>query len=96
MIHAEMTEAERNELLDLYVDSALPEALRASVDAHLAANPEAAADAASLQAAVSRLEVMPVERPDAWFTERALSRLLREHAAAQEPSQSALSSEERH
>lgn len=96
MIHAEMTEAERNELLDLYVDGALPEALRASVDAHLAAHPEAAADAATLQATVSRLRTAPSDRPDAWFVERALSRLLREHAAAQEPSQSALSSEERH
>jgi anti-sigma factor RsiW len=82
-----MTEAERDELLDLYLDDALPEALRASVDAHLAAHPEAAAEAASLQAAISQLQALPGERPDAWFTERTLDRLLREHAAAQETQQ---------
>ncbi len=81
-----MTEAERDELLDLYIDDALPQALRASVDAHFAADPEAAADAASLQAALSRLKALPGERPDAWFAERTLDRLLREHAAAQESS----------
>ena len=79
-----MTDAERDELLDLYIDDALPEALQAGVEAHLAAHPEAAADAASLQAAVSRLKAMPAERPDTWFAERTLDRLLREHAAAQE------------
>ena len=79
-----MTEAGRDELLDLYLNDALPEALRASVEAHLAAHTEAAADAASLQAAVARLKAMPGERPDAWFAERTLDRLLREHAAAQE------------
>ena len=79
-----MTDAERDELLDIYVDDALPAALRASVDAYLAAHPEAAADMNSLQAAVSRLKAMPVERPDAWFAERTLNRLLREHAAAQQ------------
>ena len=82
-----MTKAERDELLDLYIDDALPEALRASVEAHLAAHPEAAADAASLQATMSQLKAMPGERPDAWFAERTLDRLLREHAAAQEPQQ---------
>lgn len=79
-----MTEAERDELLDLYLDDALPEALRASVEAHLAAHPKAAAEAATLQAAVAHLQAMPSERPDAWFAERTLDRLLREHAAAQE------------
>ena len=79
-----MTETKQAELLDLYLDDALPEALRASVEAHLAAHPEAAADAASLQATVLRLKAMPAERPDAWFAERTLDRLLREHAAAQE------------
>ena len=79
-----MTEAERDELLDFYVDAALPETLRANVETYLTAHPEATADAASLQAAVARLKAMPVERPDAWFAERTLDRLLREHAAAQE------------
>ncbi len=91
-----MTKAEQDELLDLYLDDTLPEALRASVEAHLAAHPEAAADAASLQAAMSRLKAMPSERPDVWFTERTLDRLLREHAAAQETQAAAtLSSEGR-
>lgn len=79
-----MTDAERDELIDLYVDDALPDVLRRSVEAYLAAHPEAAAEAASLQAAVRRLNSAPGDRPDAWFTERALDRLLREHAAAQE------------
>ena len=92
-----MTEAERKELLDLYIDNALPQALRASVEAYLAANPDAAAETHALQAAVTRLKGMPTERPDAWFAERTLDRLLREHAAAQETQTVAtLSSEGRH
>jgi anti-sigma factor RsiW len=79
-----MTQAERDELIDLYVDDALPEALRAAVEAYLMAHPEAAADAATLQAAISRLKAAPGDRPDTWFTERALDRLLREHAEAQD------------
>ncbi len=82
-----MTEAERDELLDLYVDDTLPEALQASMDAHLAADPAAAANLASLQSAVSQLKALPGEQPDAWFAERTLDRLLREHAAAQETPQ---------
>lgn len=91
-----MTDTERDELLNLYVDDALPDALRASLEAQLAARPEAAADAASLQAATARLKAMPGERPDAWFAERTLDRLLREHAAAQEQTSAPLSSEGRH
>jgi anti-sigma factor RsiW len=79
-----MTQAERDELIDLYADNALPEALRATVEAHLAAHREAAADAATLQAAISRLKAAPSDRPDTWFVERALDRLLREHAEAQD------------
>ena len=79
-----MTQAERDELIDLYVDDALPEVLRGSVEAYLASHPESAAEAASLQAATRRLKSAPSDRPDAWFAERALDRLLREHAAAQE------------
>jgi anti-sigma factor RsiW len=79
-----MTQAERDELIDLYVDDALPEALRATVEAHLAAHPEAAADAATLRATISRLKSAPSDRPDTWFVERALDRLLREHAEAQD------------
>ncbi len=90
-----MTDAERDELLDLYVDNGLPEALRASIEAHLTVHADAAADAASLQAAVARLKSMPSERPDAWFAERTLDRLLREHAAAQEQTLTHLASEGR-
>ena len=82
-----MTQDELAELLDLYIDDTLPESLRSTVEAHLAANSEAARDAASLQATVLRLQSAPRERPDAWFVERALDRLLQEHSAAQaEPS----------
>ena len=79
-----MTNAERDELTDLYVDDALPETLRATVETFLAAYPEAAAEAAALQATVRRLKAAPSDRPDAWFTERALDRLLREHVEAQD------------
>ena len=90
-----MTDAEQSEMLDLYIDDALPAALRASVDAHLAAHPEAAADMASLQAAVAQLQAMLSERPDDWFAERTLDRLLREHAEAQEQTPQLLSSKGR-
>ena len=79
-----MTHAEHEALIDLYADDALPEALRAAAETHLAAYPQAAADAATLRATISRLKTAPQERPDAWFAERALDRLLREHTAAQE------------
>ncbi len=82
-----MTHAERDELINLYADDALPEALRATVEAHLATHPEAAADAATLQTTIRRLKSAPSDRPDTWFTERALDRLLREHTAAQETEQ---------
>ena len=90
-----MTQDERDELIDLYVDDALPEALRASVEAHLASYPEAAADAAALQTTMRRLKTAPSDRPDAWFTERALDRLLREHAAQETQIPLSLSSEGR-
>ncbi len=78
-----MTEDERDEMIDLYVDDALPESLRARVEEHLNAHPEEAADAAALRATVARLQAAPAERPDEWFVERALDRLLREHSEAQ-------------
>ena len=84
-----MTQAERDELMDLYAEDALPEVLRGSVEDYLASYPEAAADMATLQAAVSRLKSVPSDRPDAWFAERALDRLLREHEEAQEPAAAA-------
>ena len=86
-----MTETEHDELLDLYIEDALPEALRAGVEAHLAAHPDAAADAATLQATVTQLKSAPSDRPDAWFVERALDRLLREHAEAPTLSEQTLS-----
>ncbi len=79
-----MTEAERDELIDLYVDDALPESLQAKVDDYLAAHPQAAAEAAALRSAMQRLQAAPRDRPDAWFVERALDRLLQEHSGAQE------------
>ena len=78
-----MTEDERDEMIDLYVDDALPESLRARVEEHLNAHPEEAADVAALRATVARLQAAPAERPDEWFVERALDRLLREHSEAQ-------------
>jgi len=80
-----MTGDQMTELLDLYLDDELPEALRAVVEDHLAAHPDAAQDIDSLRAAIARLRSLPAERPDAWFVERTLDSLLREHAGAQVP-----------
>ena len=90
-----MTHAEHDALIDLYIDDALPEALCESTEAYLAAHSEAAAEAAALRTAISRLKSAPAERPDAWFAERALDRLLREHAEAQPAEASYLASEGR-
>ncbi len=79
-----MTEEEQDELIDLYVDDALPESLRARVEEYLDGHPAEAAAAAALRATVARLQAVPPERPDEWFVERALDRLLRDHAGAQE------------
>ena len=81
-----MNENEWTELIDLYAADELPDALRARVEAHLAARPDAAHDAATLRDTLTYLRAAPIaERPDAWFTERLLDTLLREHAAAQPP-----------
>ena len=82
-----MTEDERDELIDLYIDDALPESLRARVEDYLAAHPDAAKTAAALRVTASRLKAASTDRPDAWFVERALDRLLHEHRAAQSPEQ---------
>lgn len=73
------------ELLDLFLDDELPEALRAHVADYLAAHPDAARDVQTLRATVARLRGVPAERADAWFIERTLDSLLREHAGAQVP-----------
>lgn len=80
-----MTDDEQTDLIDLYIDDALPESLRAHVEAFLAAHPESAQDAASLQATVAQIKATSVPRPDDWFVERALDSLLREHRGAQSP-----------
>ena len=79
-----MTDDERDEWIDLYIDDALPESLRAGIEEYLAAHPDAAAEVTALRATVARLQAAPRERPDDWFVERALDRLLREHGVAQE------------
>lgn len=78
-----MTEDERDELIELYVDDALPESLRARVEDYVAGHPDAAETVAALRATAARLQAAPTDRPDAWFVERALDRLLREHTEAQ-------------
>ena len=80
-----MTNEELAELIDLSIDDALPPALRGHVEAYLASHPEAAQDAQRLRETVARLRAAPTERPDDWFVERTLDRLLHEHAAAQSP-----------
>ena len=78
-----MTEDERDELIDLYVDDALPESLRARVEEYLSRHPAEAAAVAALRRTVACLQAVPTERPDEWFVERVLDRLLREHSEAQ-------------
>ena len=78
-----MTNEELAELIDMSIDDALPSALRGHVEAYLAAHPEAARDAERLRETVARLRAAPTERPDDWFIERTLDRLLQEHTAAQ-------------
>lgn len=77
-----MTDDPMTELLDLYVSGELPEAVQTHVEAYLQAHPDAARDVRSLRETVTRLQSAPAERPDAWFTERLLGRLLREDAEA--------------
>jgi anti-sigma factor RsiW len=81
-----MTEDQKEELLDLYGDDALPAGLRAWVEDYLQSHPKAAQDVQSLRAAIDRLQTAPAERPDSWFVERLLDRLLRENAEADSPS----------
>lgn len=78
-----MTQDQIVELLGLYLDDELPEALRAHVETYLAAHPEADADVRSLRRTLDRLRAAPAERPDSWFVERTLDSLLHEDAAAQ-------------
>jgi anti-sigma factor RsiW len=77
-----MTEDQKMELLDLYVDDMLPTGLRVWVEDYLQSQPEAAQDVQSLRKAIARLQAAPTERPDSWFVERLLDRLLRENAEA--------------
>lgn len=74
-----MTPEEWAELLDLFLDGALPEAWQARVDTHLTGHPEAAADAESLRGTLSLLAAAPIPRPEGWFVERALQGVLQEH-----------------
>lgn len=76
-----LTTEEWAELLDLSLDGALPEGWQARVDAGLAEDPAAAADAQSLRAVVERFRSAPAPRPDGWFVERALAAALQEHRA---------------
>lgn len=84
-----MTGQQTEELLDLYLDEELPEALQAHIEAYLAAHPDAAEDVNSLRETITRLRAIPAERPDAWFIERTLDRLLHEHMGAQAPAREA-------
>ena len=86
----EQKELEQRELIDLYADDALPEALRAGVEAYLERRPDAAREADALRILAARLRAAPAERPDAWFAERALDRLLREHSEAEKSPASGL------
>ncbi len=76
-----MTDEEIAELVGLSIDQDLPETLRRAVDEALAKNPKLADDAVTLRATVEELKALPAEKPDAWFVERALQGLLREHDA---------------
>jgi anti-sigma factor RsiW len=76
-----MTDDQLGELIDLYINDELPDALRAHVEAYLAAHPDTDREVQELRATVARLRAAPAERPDAWFVERTLDGLLHENAA---------------
>lgn len=78
-----MNEDELQELIGLWVDGTLPEALRSLVEAEFARRPALAADAATLRQTARELRAMPAEHPDPWFVEKALTRLLRVHDTAE-------------
>ena len=78
-----MTEAELHDLMDLSVDGLLPEALQARLTQYLSDHPDAAEDYKTLKLTVSRLKAHACEKPDTWFTERALSSLLRDTAESE-------------
>lgn len=74
-----MTEDEWQDLTDLYLDDALPSALRVLVEARMTGDPEIAHEVNSLRATHAKLQGAPSNRPDQWFVEHALDRLLRDH-----------------
>jgi anti-sigma factor RsiW len=76
-----MTLDQMQELIDLYLDDELPEALRALVESALAADPLLRQDTDSLRQTAARLMAEPAHRPDTWFVERTLDSLLHEDAA---------------
>ena len=72
-----------DELIGLWADGTLPDTLCSAVEALLAADPTLSADAQSLRRTRQRLtQAAGASRPDDWFVERSLRRLLREHDAA--------------
>ena len=79
-----MTVSEYADLIDLYVDDALPAALYGLAESYLAARPDAAEEAEGLKATARRLQSTIPEKPDEWFIERTLNRLLHAHNAAQD------------
>jgi hypothetical protein len=79
-----MDQDELQELIGLWAEGTLPESLLARTEAEIAKDPNAASDAASLRDTLGKLRSTSDERPDDWFVERALSRLLREHDDAQD------------
>jgi len=78
-----MNQNELQELIGLWVDGTLPEALRDLVEAEMAKWPDLAEDAAALRQTARELRTLPAEHPDSWFVEKTLTRLLREHDAAE-------------
>jgi anti-sigma factor RsiW len=81
-----MHDDELAELLGLYIDDALPEALRAAVERRAAADPAVAAELASLGKTRDSVRSDSGPRPaDPWFVERTLGGLLRASSQASEP-----------
>lgn len=79
-----MDQDELQELIGLWAEGTLPESLRVRAETEMAKSAEATGDATSLRDTLGKLHSVPGERPDDWFVERALTRLLREHDDAQD------------
>jgi hypothetical protein len=66
------------DLIDLYAADELPEGLQRTVETSLRLDPELQQEIQQLRAAVERLKSAPLARPDGWYVDRLLGRVLQD------------------